>query len=117
MHNWLKSYLTNRIQYTSFQKVNSSKERLICGVPQGSILGPLMFILYVNDLHRALKDLYCIIFADDTNVFIKHTNYEILIDRLNKDLYNISEWLKSNKLSLNVKKLITCYFIDRGLKM
>ena len=113
MHNWLKSYLTNRIQYTSFQKVNSSKERLICGVPQGSILGPLMFILYVNDLHRSC----CIIFADDTNVFIKHSKYEILIDRLNKDLYNISKWLKSNKLCLNIKKPITCYFIDRGFKM
>ena len=104
MYNWLKSYLTNRMQYTYFQKEKSSNEHLVCGVPQGSILGPLLFILYVNDLHRALKDSYCIIFADDTNIFIKHSNYATLIDRLNKDLYNISEWLKSNKLSLNIKK-------------
>ena len=104
MYNWLKSYYTNRMQYTYFQTEKSSNEHLVCGVPQGSILGPLLFILYVNDLHMALKDSYCILFADDTNIFIKHSNYATLIDRLNKDLYNIYEWLKSNKLSLNIKK-------------
>ena len=104
MHDWLKSYLTNRMQYTHFQKNNSTKKRLVSGVPQGSILGPLLFIIYVNDLHRALSDSYCIIFADDTNVFIKHKNYATMMDCLNNDLYNIAQWLKANKLILNIKK-------------
>ena len=55
------------MQYINFQKVNSFREHLICGVSQSSILGPLVFMLYVNNLHRALKDSYYIVFADDTN--------------------------------------------------
>ena len=63
------------MQSTYFQKEKSSNEHLVCGVPQGSILGPLLFISYVDDLHRALEDSYCIIFADDTNIFTKHYVY------------------------------------------
>ena len=87
MYTYLKkSYLTNTMHYIHFQKVNSSEECIICGVPQGFILGPLIFISYVNSQHGTLKDSYCIVFADDKNVFIEHSNYAILIDRLNKYL-------------------------------
>ena len=72
---------------------------------------------YVNELQRLnLGDLYCILSADDTNVFIKHTNYTFLIDRLNRDLNNIVEWFKVKKLTLNIKQNIICCFIDREYK-
>ena len=61
-------------------------------------------VVYVNDLHRALTDSHFIIFANNTNISITHSDYATLNDRLDKDLYNISEWLKSNKLSLNIRE-------------
>ena len=80
MHVWLESYLTNRMQYTHL-KNKQTKKRLICSIPQGSILGPLLFNIYVNDLHRAINESCCIIFAHDTNVFIKHKNYATMMNR------------------------------------
>ena len=72
MHEWFGSYLENHKQFVA---INDSKLRNItCGVPQGSILGPLLFILYVNDLHKALNEVQCILFADDTNIFTQRTN-------------------------------------------
>ena len=73
---WFKSYLTNRQQYVSINGINSHKLAITCGVPQGSILGPLLFILYINDLNSVSKLVSFIMFADDTNIFISGSNLQ-----------------------------------------
>ena len=76
-----------------------------CGVPQGSVLGPLLFLLYVNDIHRSSTLLSFILFADDTNIFNSHSDINTLITATNEELKKVAEWLRANKLSLNIKKL------------
>ena len=86
-----------------------------CGVPQGSILGPLFFILYVNDLNNAsLLDV--ILFADDTNLFISHNDPGYLNDTLNSELNNLSTWFAANRLSLNLSKTNFMVFKPRQKK-
>ena len=103
-YNWIKSYLENRLQYVSFNDNYSSKLPITCGVPQGSILGPLLFILYINDIANISSDILPILFADDTNLFFKGSNLQSVIDKINSELIKINEWLKANKLSLNTDK-------------
>ena len=102
--NLLKSYLTNRKQ--NYQIRNSfSSERLIkCGVPQGSILGPLLFLLYINDLPHCLSKTKPRLFADDTNLTASANSMTDLEAAVNSDLENLRKWLIANKLSLNVAK-------------
>ena len=101
---WFKSYLNNRTQYVTYNHTRSDIKTITHGVPQGSILAPLLFILYVNDFSRASSLLFSILFADDTGVFIEGECYTVIINILNKELNSICIWLKSNKLTLNVKK-------------
>ena len=104
------SYLENRKQYTEIDNVKSNTSLITTGVPQGSILRPLLFIIYINDFAQATKLFNFLIYADDTtlsstlstfNDNIHDQNLETLI---NEELLKISEWLKINKLSLNVVK-------------
>ena len=112
---WFKSYLSNRMQSVEISGQVSSLKAITCGVPQGSILGPLLFILYINDIVRISELMKFILFADDTNLLLHDTNLQNLITKANSEIQNISDWLKINKLSLNVKKLTTYYFIlDKG---
>ena len=101
---WIKSYLSNRKQYVVYNNTSSEKLLIKCGVPQGSILGPLLFILYINDLWNISEQLNFILFADDTNLFYSNKSIDSLVETLNKELETLILWFKINKLSLNVAK-------------
>ena len=73
--NWFKNYLSNRQQYVSLNGYSSTKSRIIHGVPQGSILGPLLFLIYINDLAMSCKHLFPVLFADDTNLIATHNDF------------------------------------------
>ena len=108
-HKWLSSYLNNRKQYVSYDKNSTDKRTVLCGVPQGSILGSLLFLLYINDLSKASSILSPIMFADDTNLFYSH-HIKTIFTTVNNELKNIHEWFKANKLSLNNTKTKYSFF-------
>ena len=101
---WCKNYLTDRKQYVHYRNKNSSSERIECGVPQGSVLGPLLFMIYTNDLPDSLSGAKSILFADDTTIYISSNNISNLYRDMNIELDNITDWFRANKLSLNVTK-------------
>ena len=101
---WFKSYLSDRKQYVSFKGAKSSTLSVSCGVPQGSVLGPLLFIIYTNDLPDAIKRVKCILFADDTTLYISSKNLSTMYGIMNSEINVISDWFKANKLSLNASK-------------
>ena len=109
--NWVFSYLTNRKQLVQFTSACSQPEPIVCGISQGSILGPLLFIIYINDLPNASNLLKTFLFSDDTSYFYSHKDPNQLIRVMNCELSKISEWLKVNKLPLNVAK--TNYILFR----
>ena len=108
--NWFNSYLSNRVQYVDFDGVSSSKSVITCGVPQGSILGPLLFLLYINDLSEVSSILFSLLFADDSNTFLSGKNPDELIRSMNIEIDKILKWLNINKLTLNVKKTHYMFF-------
>ena len=97
-----ESYLSNRKQFITYGDKQTNIETITCGVPQGSILGPLLFLIFVNDLQA--KYLDPIMFADDTNLFCSHKNIKRLFQIVNSELKLVTEWFLANKLSLDVKK-------------
>ena len=101
---WFKNYLSNRKQYVSYNSCDSDLKDIICGVPQGSILGPLLFILYVNDITNSSNVLDFILFADDTTIDYSHKDIESQISLINDELKEVSNWFKANKLSVNASK-------------
>ena len=103
-HDWFASYLSNREQYVTYNSVKSSKLKILCGVPQGSILGPLLFLLYINDLSTVSSAALLFMFAVDSSLLYMGKNLNALLDIVNDELDKINEWLKCNKLSINVKK-------------
>ena len=104
--NLLKSYLTNRKQCVEYQEVRSALEDVTLGVPQGSILGPLLFLLYINDLPNACANSECLLYADDTAIIFESKNIVELQQTINDELRTLNKWLQSNQLSLNTKKTV-----------
>ena len=101
---FLDSYLSNRKQYVNYGSHVSEEQIIKCGVPQGSILGPLLFIMYINDMYKVSEILRFIIFADDTNLFCLGDDLSVLVNTVNIELKKLESWFKVNKLSLNVSK-------------
>ena len=101
---WFRSYLHNRKQYVCINGTQSSYCTISHGVPQGSILGPLLFSLYINDFNKSSDLLSFILFADDSNIFYSNKDPKTLFDTVNVELQNVSNWIKANKLTINLKK-------------
>ena len=110
---WFQSYLANRKQFVPYNGVSSTSKRVKCGVPQGSILGPLLFLIYINDLSNVSTVSHLVLFADDTSIFINAKDPDILQEAVNKELADIAKWLKVNILSLNIKKTQFMVFTRR----
>ena len=101
---WTKSYFSERKCFVQYQIISSSYQTMKCGVPQGSILGPLFFLLYINDLPNVSQLTETLLFADDTSIFCSHPNVDHLLSIMNLELVKFATWMKSNKLSVNLKK-------------
>ena len=103
--------MSNRKQFIQINdEENTQLETITCGVPQGAILGPLLFLLYVNNLKNATNLLDLIMFGDDTNLFLTHKDISLLFETTNLQLERINQWFISNKLSLNVSKTKYSFF-------
>ena len=102
--NGFRSYLSDRKQYVSVNGSNPNLLSITCGVPQGSVLGPLLFLVYINDLPNASKKLTFYLFADDTNIYCESKYLSNLTKVVNKELRLVKKWLHANKLSLNIDK-------------
>ena len=113
-NNWFASYLLGRQQTTQIGAKNISKKKVILsGVPQGSVLGPLLFLVYINDISNSSDQLKFYLFADDTNLLYADKNLRELEIKVNTELSKIFDWLVANKLSLNIKKFNFVIFRPR----
>jgi len=115
------SYLSNRSQYIEIKhndpcnntvsKIRSSYKEIKLGVPQGSVLGPLLFLLYTNDLPLNIKDSNLIMYADDINILIIDKNASALQRKIEEVINDLEGWCNSNDLIINVKKQESCHSI------
>ena len=115
---WIQSYLSQRKQFVEYDEVKSNCKDIVCGIPQGSILGPKLFILHINDICNVSTLFKYVLFADDTKLLYEH---ETLYMNVNNELSKLNEWFSINKLSLNVKKTNVMVFgnkhINEALKI
>ena len=117
---WFKSYLANRTLRVKCNTRNSTENTIsdshnvTFGAPQDSCLGPLIFLIFCNDLYLNLTHGCCILFADDTIIFASGKNERLLICSLEHDLETVSDWLRANKLTLNKNKTVCMLFNNKG---
>ena len=109
-HDWFESYLNKHQQCVKFNNCLSDLKCICCGVPQGSLLGPLLFLIYINDILKSSKLLSFILYADDTSIFYCKKNLTSLFEIVNKELANT---FKANRLSLNLLKCKYMIFCNR----
>ncbi len=108
---WFKSYLQNRSQMVHVNDTDSDYMDITCGVPQGSILGPLLFLCYVNDMRLSISsECKLILYADDSAILFSHTNADVISHRLGTELESCSRWLVDNRLSLHLGKTESILF-------
>ena len=113
--NWLKDYLNNRKQCTIANGIISELQLIKCGVPQGSVCGPLLFLLYINDISNSLKKCKVSLYADDTVLYYSSNNLDLAIQTVQKDLLELSNWCSINKLTINCKKTKYCIYGMRSI--
>ena len=116
MLKWIESYLSGRTQYVVFDGQESEIHGVQCGVPQGSILGPLLFILYMNDICNVSDIFFAIMYADDTSLVVNGKDLNTLIQLLNTALIDLCTWFKANRLSLNTTKTFYMIFHRTRIK-
>ena len=106
---WIENYLKDRSQRTKINTTLSAPQTIKCGVPQGSVLGSTLFLIYINDLACQLKVLSPILYADDTNLFFESKDLHKQMHSINEDLKILQSWCNQNKLTINFNK--TCYIL------
>ena len=114
-YKWFENYLSNRQQFVKIHNESSSLQTMTCGVPQGSTLGPLLFLLYINDLPCCSDKFFFRMFADDSNIFYSGTSPTEIEMTVNNELKNVYRYCQVNKLSINFKK--TNYMVIRSPQM
>ena len=108
--NWIENYLSGRYQYVQYDGVKkndgvkSDRELVKYGVPQGSILGPLLFLLQINDFVKSVKNCNIQMYADDTVIYTSHSNISVIEQTLTSEMKNVSKWLDKNRLIINLNK-------------
>ena len=107
---WFRSYLSNRKQFILYDDFKTEVKIVKFGVPQSCMLGPLLFLIFVNDISNSTKVLHPVLFVNDTNLFCSDSNIRTLFETAKQELSQINDWFLANKLSLNVKKTKYMFF-------
>ena len=115
--NWFTSYLSHRKQYVSVNGHTSEYLNISCGVLQGSVLAPLLFLIHINDLPSVSKYLRFYLFADDTNIYFEAKDLKTLQKIMNRELRHVKKWLEADKLALNIEKTNFVVFHSPGKKL